>query len=161
MAHVDIEALAQRLQVLEDIEAIKRMKAEFHALCDDGYADLDAIMDLFVEDGVWDGDAFGTYKGREAIRALFAEVPKTLPFVRHQLTNPIIHVDGERATGKRYLLQPTTMVSDDAPRAFWGSAKYDEEYVKVAGEWKFQRLGVTLGFWTPYDQGWVKQWSAL
>ena len=76
MSSMDMEELAKRLQVLEDIEAIKKMKAEFHALCDEGYTDLDGIMDFFVEEGVWDGEAFGTYKGRAAIRALFADVPK-------------------------------------------------------------------------------------
>ena len=50
---MNMEELAKRLQVLEDIEAIKKMKAEFHALCDEGYQDLDGIMDFFVEDGVW------------------------------------------------------------------------------------------------------------
>ena len=47
---------------------------------------------------------------------------------------------------------------DDGEQAVWGSAKYNETYVKVNGQWKFQRLGVTLGFWTPYEQGWAKQW---
>lgn len=161
MSSMNMEELAKRLQVLEDIEAIKKMKAEFHALCDEGYQDLDGIMDFFVEDGVWDGEAFGTYAGRAAIRALFADVPKTLPFVRHQVMNPIIEVDGDTATGQWYLFQPSTMVGDDGAQAVWGSAKYDETYVRVDGKWKFQRLGVTLGFWTPYDQGWAKKWTIL
>ena len=58
---MNIEALAQRLQVLEDIEAIKRLKARYCAFCDDGY-NPDGIAGLFVEDGVWDG-------GRRSVRA--------------------------------------------------------------------------------------------
>ena len=161
MSSIDMEELAKRLQVLEDIEAIKKMKAAFHGLCDEGYKDLDTIMDFFVEDGVWNGESFGTYEGRAAIRTFFASAPKMLPFVRHQIVNPIIEVDGDTAAGQWYLLQPCTMAGDggdDGEQAVWGSAKYNETYVKVNGHWKFRRLGVTLGFWTPYEQGWAKQW---
>ena len=45
-----IDQLAERLQVLEDIEAIKRLKARYCAQCDDGY-NPDGIASLFVEDG--------------------------------------------------------------------------------------------------------------
>ena len=75
--------------------------------------------------------------------------------------NPIIKVDGDTATGQWYLFQPTTMLGEDGAQAVWGSAKYDETYVRVNGKWKFQRLGVTLGFWTAYDQGWAKKWTIL
>ena len=158
MSAMNMAQLAKRLQVLEDIEAIKKMKAEFHGLCDEGYKDLDGIMDFFVEDGVWDGESFGTYEGRAAIRAFFADAPKMLPFVRHQIMNPIIEVDGDTATGQWYLLQPCTTAGDNGEQAVWGSAKYKETYVRVNGQWKFQRLGVTLGFWTSYEQGWAKKW---
>ena len=36
-----------------------------------------------------------------------------------------------------------------------GSAKYDEEYVRLEGEWKFRSLRLTSFYWTPFDRGWV------
>ena len=46
--------LAAKIQRLEDIEAIRNLKAKYCAFCDDGY-DADGIASLFVDDGIWDG----------------------------------------------------------------------------------------------------------
>ncbi len=154
----NIEDLAKRLQVLEDIEAIKKMKAQYCAHCDDGY-NPDGIAGLFVEDGVWDGgvDVFGKYDGQEAIRKFFTGASKMIPFAVHNVMNPIIEVDGDSATGQWYLFQPCTMAGKNGDQAVWGAAKYNEDYVRVNGVWKFQTLRVKFEFWTPYDQGWVQK----
>ena len=39
----------------------------------------------------------------------------------------------------------------------WLAARYEDEYVKVNGEWKCQHLKVFSSFMTPYEQGWVKK----
>lgn len=149
-----LEDLARRVRVLEDVEAIKRLKHAYCAFCDDGY-DADALADLFVEDAVWDGRERGRSEGREAIRAFFKDAPRRLPFAIHMVLNPVIEVDGDRATGVWYLFQPCTYAEGD--RAVWGSARYDEVYVRVGGEWKFQSLVLTSHFWTPFEgQGWVE-----
>ncbi|MBI2876403.1 MAG: nuclear transport factor 2 family protein, partial [Candidatus Tectomicrobia bacterium] len=54
-----------------------------------------------------------------------------------------------------YLFQACTFGGEG--QAVWGAAHYQEEYVRVGGEWKFRQLTVTSSFWTPYEQGWVKQ----
>ena len=148
------EDLERRIQVLEDIEAIKKLKHSYCAFCDDQY-DADALADLFVEDAVWDGKERGRNEGREAIRSFFKNAPQRLPFAIHMVLNPIIEVNGDRATGVWYLFQPCTYADGDL--AVWGSARYDEEYVRVNGEWKFQNLTLTSHFWTPFDgKGWVE-----
>ena len=45
---MNVEDLARRLQVLEDIEAIKKLKARYCAYCDNQY-DADGIAALFTE----------------------------------------------------------------------------------------------------------------
>ena len=42
------------------------------------------------------------------------------------------------ATGTWYLFQPCTYAEGN--QAVWGSARYDEEYVRVHGRWMFQNL---------------------
>jgi len=151
---MNLEDLERRLRVLEDIEAIKKLKARYCAYCDNNY-DADGIAALFTEDAVWDGGNFGRYEGREAIRTFFRGAPRIFPFAIHQVMNPIIEVEGEQAKGQWYLFQPATLAEGN--QAVWLAARYEEEYVKVESEWKFKRLKVLPSFLTPYDQGWVKK----
>ena len=150
---MSLEDMERRLKVLEDVEAIKRLKARYCAHCDDNY-NPDALGELFVEDAVWDGGDLGRNEGREAIRTFFARASKRRPFAIHMVMNPIIEVNGDTATGIWYLFQPNTLAEGN--RAVWGSARYDEEYVRVDGEWKFKNLRVTSFFWTPFDEGWAE-----
>ena len=150
---MSLEDIETRLKVLEDMEAIKKLKARYCAYCDDNY-DADSIANLFIEDAIWDGGMRGRVEGKEAIRNFFSTAPQRMSFAIHMVLNPIIEVDGDTATGVWYLIQPCTFTEGD--QAVWGSARYNEEYVRVDGEWKFKNLNVTSFFWTPFDQGWVK-----
>ena len=151
------ESLESRIQRLEDIEAIKQLKARYCALCDDGY-DADQLADLFTEDALWHGGSLGIAEGREKIRKFFQNTPAVMPFAVHMVMNPAIEVDGDTATGRWYLFQAATFqpAAKPAATALWGSARYDEEYVRVDGEWKFKSLRLTSRFWTPYEEGWEK-----
>ena len=155
------QSLESRIRRLEDIEAIKQLKARYCALCDDGY-DADQLTDLFTEDALWHGGSLGVARGREKIRKFFQNTPAVMPFAVHMVMNPVIEVDGDTATGRWYLFQAATLkaVENGADKrvdgALWGSARYDEEYVRVDGEWKFKSLRLTSRFWTPYDEGWEK-----
>jgi hypothetical protein len=152
---MNLEDLARRIQVLEDIEAIKKLKARYCAYCDDHY-NADGLASLFTEDAIWDGgEHLSRNVGREAIRTFFQGSPNRLPFAIHHVTNPLIEVHGDTASGRWYLFQPCTRA--DGNRAVWLAAQYDEEYVRVDGEWKFRRITITPAFYTPYDQGWARQ----
>jgi len=68
-----LERLERRLQVLEDAEAIRNLKARYAALCDRQY-DADGIAMLFTEDALWESPGLGRFEGREAIRNFFRGV---------------------------------------------------------------------------------------
>lgn len=152
---MDLDDLAAKLQRLEDLDAIKTLKHQYCAYCDDHY-NPDGIAGLFVEDGIWDGGDFGRYAGREAIRRFFRGAPKVLSFAAHQVMNPIIKLDGDRATGEWKLLQPCTLEGAQGPRAMWLAANYHDEYVRTPSGWKFKQLTVESLFFTPHEDGWVK-----
>jgi hypothetical protein len=152
---MDLNELARKIQLLEDLEAIKTLKHQYCAYCDNSY-NPNGIAGLFVEDGVWDGGDFGRRVGREAIRDFFRQAPKVLSLAAHQVMNPIIQVEGDRATGEWKLLQPCTLEGKDGPQAMWLAAVYHDDYVRTLAGWKFQKLKVDSLFFTPHDQGWVK-----
>ena len=149
---MDLTDLDRRIRVLEDIEAIKQLKARYCAYCDANY-DADGIASLFTDDAVWEGEGFGRCEGREAIRTFFRASPSRMPFAIHHVMNPIIEVQGDSATGQWYLFQPCTR----GTQAAWLAARYEERYVRLEGAWKFQHLTVVPAFFTPFEHGWVQQ----
>jgi uncharacterized protein (TIGR02246 family) len=149
-----MKTIEERLRVLEDIEEIRKLKARYAAACDDNY-DADAIAALFTEDALWDGGSLGKADGREAIRKFFSRAAEFLPFAIHNVMNPIIEVEGDRATAQWYLLQPATMAKGN--QAVWLAAVYHDEYVRHDGRWMFKKLSVKSHFLTPYEEGWARK----
>ncbi len=150
---MNLEELERRLRTLEDVEAIKRLKARYCLYVDE--RNEEGFVSLFTKDAVWEGGRFGHYKGQEAIRSFFRAIPETLSFALHYVVNPVIEVQGERATGHWYLLEPCTFVEGN--QAVWGAARYEEEYVKEGGEWKFKEIKLISSFWAPFGEGWAKK----
>jgi hypothetical protein len=93
---MDQQDLTKRIQRLEDIEAIKQLKATYCAICDDNH-NPDRITTIFAEDGEWEGRGIGHAKGHAAIRELFVGFQKAIAFSQHMVMNPVIEVDGDRA----------------------------------------------------------------
>jgi ketosteroid isomerase-like protein len=149
-------SLAQRVRALEDVEEIKQLKASYCNYCDGGWDrpthDYDRIADLFTEDAVTQGTA-GRTAGRENIRRLYRSYQVT-PFAFHRVTNPIIKVAGDRATGNWHVLVALTRPDG---QAVWVAGIYDEEYVRTKDGWRIQVLKFTSAFTTRYEQGWGKE----
>lgn len=154
---MNTEELRHRLEALEAVEEIKKLKARYCQCADE--RDPEGFANLFADDGVFDGGAFGRGSGRMEIAKFLRDAQqKFLPFALHFVMNPIVEVHGSTATGRWYLLEPCTMVTDGTQaQAVWGAARYDDEYIRVNGQWKFQRVHLMPVFWTAYDQGWEKK----
>jgi SnoaL-like domain len=148
------EDLERRITVLEDIEAIKKLKARYCSVCDDDH-NPDEITKLFASDGIWEGDGIGAHKGHAAIRALFERFRDRISFSQHNVMNPNITVSGDRAEGTWYFLGPFTFRKDN--RQMWLAARYEEDYVKVNGDWKFAHLRAIGRMSAPYETGWAKK----
>jgi hypothetical protein len=146
------EELERRITVLEDIEAIEKLKARYCAVCDDNH-NPDMITTLFAEDGIWEGADIEAHRGHAAIRKLFESFRHRISFSQHNVMNPIIEVNGERAKGSWYFLGPFTFRKGN--RAYWLAARYEDDYIKVNGEWKFQHLRAIGRMAAPYEKGWA------
>lgn len=154
-------ALEKRIAVLEDIEAIKQLKATYCHLVDDGIggdmARMDELMGLFAEDAWIDfgtAEAPDVHRGRDAVTKFYKEfVCGALSYSAHIVANPLITVNGETASGRWYVFVPCTMRDTNA--AVWLAGKYREEYVKINGRWKWQSMTFRAEIQTPYEgAGW-------
>ncbi len=150
---METSELQKRITVLEDIEAIKKLKARYCAVCDDDH-NPDKITTLFAEDGIWEGmDGIGKHHGHAAIRKLFEGFKERISFSQHNVMNPIIEVDGDKAKATWYFLGPFTFRKGN--RAMWLAARYEDDYVKLNGEWKFKHLRAIGRMTAPYEKGWA------
>ena len=142
-----------RLQLQEDITEIIRLKARYCRAADCGWdrpkPDSAGVADCFVADGVWDaGPGFARLTGTDAIRNYFAT--KEHPFGLHTVSNPIIHVDGDRATGQWQLLCPSIIEND---QHIWIGGIYDDEFLRTPNGWRFKTIQVTIAFTSKADPG--------
>jgi hypothetical protein len=145
------EQIVKRLEVLEDIEAIKKVKARYGQLVDQRYSggvvkgrkELEAIANevvkLATEDAVW---ALGkTCKGRKEIFEHLIEPRHN--FGVHYFLTPDITVNGTVANGHWLYWMPAT-TRDKDNKAIWVAGFYDEEYIKVDGQWLIKDLKLTI-----------------
>jgi len=96
-----LEALAARLQALEDREAIRELIASYGPLADTGAAD--ALSQLWTEDGRYAVGGMTEAKGRAAIAALIdGSVHRKLMAdgCAHMLGPVTITLDGDTATAR-------------------------------------------------------------
>src|ERR1700730_2097810 len=122
--------LQVRLARLEDVEAIKRLKAEYCDICDDNH-DQDRIVKVFAADGIWENRGVGRAQGHAEIRKLFKSFEERISFSQQNRFNPRIEVNGNTAHGIWYFMGPFTF--REGNRAVWLAARYEEDYLKIDG----------------------------
>ena len=154
-----------RVQRLEAFEAIRALKGYYAYVCDAKFddnhqaipqEDIDAMMKpmveaVFTEDAQWTTGK-GLYTGRDAIFKRLRDSDWT--FAMHYYMNPIIRLDGDRATATWMLFEPCT--HRDRNEAMWMSALTDDEYVKTAEGWRIAKYTYRAKFLTPFDKPWTK-----
>ena len=145
--------LEERVQRLEAIEAIRRLKIKYAQLCDNNYDPL-GLTALFTEDAVWDGGGLGRYEGHDEIRGFWEVASKSFTFALHYMIGHTIDVDPPFtvALGHWYIWEPATVNG----RAVFLAATYNDMYEKVGDDWFFKQVKANLHFFTPYEDGWVK-----
>ena len=133
-----LEDLEKRITVLEDIEEIKQLHRKYtYAL---GSQQWDDMLDCFTEDALVDIWTHGLRKGKKEIEELFKKRFATFiqPTHGHSVFQPVISVEGDRATGYWLLY-----LHFAEPSVSWIQGRHDCEYVRVNGKWKISWLKFT------------------
>ncbi|MFB4392281.1 MULTISPECIES: nuclear transport factor 2 family protein [unclassified Pseudomonas] len=157
----ELAALQARLQAFESQQAIRVCINRYMALCDrlDADTPLDELAGLFTREALWEGkgakyaNSFGGYRGREAIRDMFAtymKPPAHFALNVHFLTSEVIQVDGERGEGQWVMLQTSTFAS--------GASHLNAAQLRVAfaleeGQWRMAHFTTENLFSRPVS-GW-------
>lgn len=153
MTEISGPNFGQALSRQESVQAIKKLKHTYMALCDEGYPP-ELLGPLFHSDAVWTSELFGEHKGRDAIEEFFSGVSSSIVFAAHLALNGIINVDGDHASGHWRLLMPCTLVVNGERNSRWMLGEYQEQYIYEAGKWLFKHLDVYMNFNIRYDEGW-------
>jgi hypothetical protein len=77
----------------------------------------------------------------------------------HMTVNPVIEINKDRtkARGIWHSHGYCSFVSEDNYQQFLCLGKYDMEYVKEDGQWKFLKFAYRQAFMCPYEKGWVEE----
>lgn len=130
--------LEHHVRRLADIEEIRRLKAAYCAVADDDH-NGQALTELFVPHGTWSASISGEFHGHDAMRAHFDGIRASgrIKHSSHMVTNPVIDVDGDAATGTWSFLMMYTGADGSRVRIV---GFYRDAYVRVDGRWKFATL---------------------
>jgi hypothetical protein len=154
-----VEQLQARLDRIESERRISHVMYRYVHACDE-LKDAAVISEFFTPDAIWEGKGrfaeFGRTIGRDAIRQMFVENPTVLPFTAHFLTNPVIglSMDGASGWGNWHCLEAATL--RDQRAQVWIAAWYDNDFAFVEGDWKIKHLRYEDTFVAPYEDGWLK-----
>src|SRR6266542_3846948 len=124
------DSLEARLQRLEDIEAIRRLKLRQMTALDAG--DPVGVSEVYAEDALWEGG--GEWRdGRQVIREVMTRNMSRTRWFFHVVENAEIDIDadGQHATGNWKLLE--WYLSDG--KRFWMLGRFADRYRKQDGQW--------------------------
>ena len=144
----DLSELEKRIRVMEDIEAIKNLKAKYFRCVDKKlWEEMETVL---TEDAVADyGMGIELLQGRKAIiEFLKKNLGRDSMISVHQGHNPEIEITSEITAKGVWVLNDRLIIQTIATSSGW--RYYEDEYVKVNGEWKKKSTKITniLEEWT-------------
>ena len=156
--------IEQRLQLQEDLEAIRRLKHYHYCHCVDRAvageaAAIEETISRFTDDIVADFTGFPLAEGKAAVTAFYARgVPSILSYSQHHVFNEVIDIDGDQATGLWYVHCPVNFteaspVGEAVPGLVMG--RYEEEYVRQDGLWMWRKIVAWLDVVAPGETPWA------
>ena len=149
----DLEARVSELEgtvaALRDRAEIQDLRFRYHVAVNE--KELDSIGGLFSADGEARFGEIGSARGRAEIQTLYAEVVGKSPFVKQFIHNHLITLNGDTASGLSYL-EAKTVTNGESHLV---AARFDDEYLREGGEWKFSLLELTIFFVVPLREGWA------
>lgn len=156
-----VKMLEQRLQILEDTEAIKKLQRAYGYYLEHWMAE--DLIDLFSDSPESTLKiAAGEYRGKEAIRRFFRHGNENNPIpvtenseFLHQVMqlSGIVNVapDGKTARGRWYGFGANAFpVAEGKVNPGWMNGVYEVEYIKENNVWKLLKVRWCMTFHAPW-----------
>lgn len=142
------DQLATRVRRLEDLHALHQLRARYCQYLDDGR--WTELAELFTPDGAFLG--LSEARGHEQLRRFFSGLQEgPLTSWWHFSANETLELDGDRATGATWLLQPCVVDG----RSHLAAGRYTDLMVRCDdGRWRFAERKVRFFWWADLRQGW-------
>jgi hypothetical protein len=129
--------LLARVRRLEDIEAIQRVQYRYAFLLDEAVRQLGLAQAtaefkaIFTEDTNANFGGFGVARSRDDLGPIYEAFQASVVWTTHYITNPVIEVNGDYATGKWNFYAMTIWTGKEAQGAqpLWG--RYREEFTRT------------------------------
>jgi hypothetical protein len=172
-----LEALTERVGMLEDHNAIRRLHYAYGYYTD--YNAADELSELFADDAeiIF---LSGIYRGKAGAKRLYGDWfqnyftgggpgPKYGLLLDHFQMQDIITVAPDRQTAKgrfRALLMGGNHESREykpagLPDQFYEAGMYENDYVREDGVWKIKRLDYVVQWQADYEKGWYHSTAHL
>ncbi len=136
-----LSELESRINALEDIKAIKSLSKEFIFLLRE--SKLEEMIKCFSDNAVVEMRSSGAARGKEEITRLLKEEATALnnPTNIYMLIQPVLTVSGDTAKA-HWIMDYFTQDPDHPlePSPTYIPGRYDCEYIRIKGEWKFSYL---------------------
>ena len=132
-----IEELEKRVAALEDTEKIKTLHREYLVLISN--FEIDGALDCFAENIITDIADYGIKKGKKEVSEFYHDRIARNIKTRddgHLTGQPVISLEGDKAKGHWMFYH----FVDDPHGKQWIQGRFDCEYVKEDGDWKFSYL---------------------
>jgi len=153
-----------KIRRLEDYRDICNLQGRYNHYMLSGR--FDKILDMFAKKDpniIIELADSGEYRGIEGVKKVFSIVGEKYAFPGslglHMLMTPVVEIskDGKTAKGMWHSFGCNTYKGEFGLFAMWQAGKYDIEFVKEEGEWKYRVFKWYAIFRTPYEDGWVKR----
>jgi ketosteroid isomerase-like protein len=140
-----LQEMEKGITDLENLEEIKKLHREYIYWVNS--CEWDKVIDCFTDDCSVNIAKWGLRKGKESLQKLFkmdiGNNNQGAGRDGHFATQPVIAVDGDKATGHWLLyIMISEPVTGNASR--WAHGRHDVEYAKVNGKWKIHSMIFTV-----------------
>ncbi len=153
-----IKALEKRLEVVEDIEAIKKLQKAYGYYVE--HMMYQEIIDCFSDSPeVCLNWLEGQYRGKEGVRKYFEFMKSAPPDFMHQVMQIAgivdVNPDGKTARGRWYAFGGIFIPGEGDVRRSFVSGIYENGYVKEDGIWKI----LSIKWVIPYAVRIAEEWA--